>query len=199
VTTFGRTGSTTLGALAHVQEFGGSSIVRKVLDGTTLLDAGEYSAEEPMGTLADPATFLSQEDLNALALRHAEAIGVVVEEVNYVPFLGGAAEFVLRPKDELEFMSELDLRMYEFFRDLPQEERPYLAIIVDSSGAGRHIQGGFPLGAERRFRLSDGTNTLAGGWEGFAWQTDDLTKKLRVDASGRPVEGPQLVENAPNP
>jgi hypothetical protein len=55
---------TTVGALAYVQEFGGSLIVRKVLDGTTLLDDGEYSGEEPVGTLADPATFLSEEDLN---------------------------------------------------------------------------------------------------------------------------------------
>ena len=54
--------------------------------------------------LPDPMTFLSEEDLRAYAESHAEQVGLVVEEVNYVPFLGGTAEFVLRPKDEIKFM-----------------------------------------------------------------------------------------------
>ena len=117
---------------------------------------------------------------------------------NYVPFLGGSAEFVLRPKDELEFMKDLDLRMYEFFRELPQEERAFLLTIVDNTGANRRVQGGFSLGEERQFRLSDGTKASAGGWEGFASQADDLSKALGVDASGRPIEEPQPVEDAPD-
>ena len=192
---------TTVGALAYVQEFGGSLIVRKVLDGTTLLDDREYSGKEPVGTLADPATFLSEEDLNAYALRHADAAGVVVE-VNYVPFFGGTAEFVLRPTDEFKFMSKLDEWMYEFFSDLPQDPRPTLVTIVDSGGANRRVQGWFPLsdGETLQFaRLSDGTKVAISGGEGFAWQADDLTKKLGVDASGRPVEGAQPVEGAPGP
>jgi hypothetical protein len=192
---------TTVGALAHVQELGGSLIVRKVLDGTTLLDDVGGGGEEPVGTLADPATFLSEEELNAFALRHADAAGVVVEEVNYVPFLGGTAEFVLRPTDEFEFMSGLDLWMYEFFRDLPPEPRPFLVTFVDSTGANRRVQGGFPLseeGTNQSARLSDGTKIGIAESEGFAWQADDLTKELGVDASGRPVEGEVPVEDAPD-
>jgi hypothetical protein len=106
---------TSVGALAGVEALGGSAIVRKVLNGTTLLDDGD--GREPVGTLPDPATFLSEEDLRAYAESHAEDAGVVVEEVNYVPFLGGTAEFVLRPKDEIKFMRNLDENMYSFFRD----------------------------------------------------------------------------------
>jgi hypothetical protein len=193
---------TSVGAIAHVQHLGGSLIVRKVLHGTTLLDAGD-TGEEPVGTLTDPATFLTEEDLNAHALQFAETAGVVVEEVNYVPFFGGTAEFVLHPRDELEFMSELDLSMYEFFRDLPQEPRPFLLTFVDSSGANRRVWGGFSLSDPdqgwQRAHLSDGTKVVIAEWDGFAWQADDLTKALGVDASGRPVEGLQPVEGAPGP
>jgi hypothetical protein len=167
---------------------GGSVIVRKVLNGTTLLDDGD--GEEPVGALPHPATFLSEKDLHAYAVDHAEEAGVVVEEVNYVPFLGGTAEFVLRPIDEIEFMRNLDENMYAFFRDFPaQDARPMLLAFVDSSGTNRRVQGSFPL--------SDGTSgpAVAEG-EGFSWQADDLTKVLGVDASGRSI-GP--VEKAPGP
>ena len=192
---------TTVGALAHVVELGGSAIVRKILYGATEIDPDEYAREEMLGTLHDPATFLSEEELNALVFRWADAAEVVVEEVNYIPFLGGAAELVLRPRDELEFMKELDLRMYELLRDFPQEEeRPFLVTIVNSSGANRRVWGGFYLGDERRFRLSDGTKSTAGGGEGFAWQAEDLSKALGWDASGRPSpQQVQPVENAPGP
>jgi hypothetical protein len=194
---------TSLGAIAHVQHLGGSLIVRKVLAGTTLFE--EHDGEEPVGTLTDPATFLSEEDLNNFALRWADEAEAIVEEVNYVPFFGGAAEFVLRPKDELEFMRELDLRMYEFFCGLPQEPRPFLMTIVDSSGAIRRVWGGFLLSDPdqgwQRARLSDGTKVVIAEGDGFAWQADDLTKALGLDASGRPVEtGPvETVEGAPGP
>jgi hypothetical protein len=189
---------TSVGALAYVQEFGGSVIVRKVLNGTTVLDDGD--GEEPVGTLPDPATFLSEEDLRAYADRHAEEAGVVVEEVNYVPFLGGTAEFVLRPTHEIEFMRNLDENMYSFFRDFPsQDPRPMLLTFVDSSGTNRRVQGSFPLseGETVQFaRLSDGTKVQIAEGEGFSWQADDLTKVLGVDASGRST-GP--VEVAPGP
>jgi hypothetical protein len=191
---------TSVGAIAHVQHLGGSLIVRRVLDGATLLDAGD--GEERVGTLTDPPTFLSEEELTDLALRWADEAGVVVE-LNYVPFFGGAAEFVLRPKDELAFMRELDLRLYELFRDLPQEPRPFLVTIVDSSGANRRVWGGFPLSDPdqgwQRARLSDGTKVVIAEWDGFAWQADDLTKALGVDASGRPVGPLKPVEGAPGP
>jgi hypothetical protein len=196
---------TSLGAIAHVQHLGGSLIVRRVLDGTTLLDPDEASQEEPVGTLTDPATFLSEEDLNAHALRWADEAEAIVEEVNYVPFFGGAAEFVLRPKDELEFMRELDLRMYEFFCGLPQEPRPFLMTIVDSSGAIRRVWGGFLLSDPdqglQTARMSDGTKIAIAESDGFAAQAPDLTKALGVDAGGRPVEtGPvETVEGAPGP
>ena len=179
---------TSVGALAYVQEFGGSVIVRKVLTGTTLRD--DLDGEEPVGTLPDPATFLSEEDLHAYADSHAEEAGVVVEEVNYVPFLGGTAEFVLRPKDEIEFMRNLDENIYSFFREYPaQDSRPILLTFVDSSGTNRWVQGSFPL--------SDETSSLAGAdGESFSWQAEDLTKTLGVDASGRST-GP--VEVAPGP
>jgi hypothetical protein len=193
---------TSIGAIAHVQHVGGSLIVRRVLDGTTLFDENE--GEEPVGTLTDPATFLSEEEMNDLALRWADEAEANVE-VNYVPFFGGAAEFVVRPDDELGFMRELDSRMYELFRKLPQEPRPYLVTIVDSSGANRRVQGGFLLSDPdkgwQRARLSDGTRVVIAESDGFAWQADDLTKVLGVDASGRsiapPVEVP--VEEAPGP
>ena len=189
---------TSVGALAHIQALGGSSIDRRVLDGTTLLDSGDVVGPEPVGTLRDPETFLGEEDLNARMLRWAETAEVVVEELNYVPFLGGAAELVLRPRNELKFMRGLDMTLYELFRTLPQEEeRPFLLSIVDSSGANRRVWGFFSLGAERQVRLSDGTKMTAGGSEGFAWQADDLTKKLGVDASGRPVGPLKPVEDAP--
>jgi hypothetical protein len=177
---------TSVGALAAVDELGGSAIVRNVLNGTALLDDG--NGKEPVGRLPDPTMFLSEEDLRAYADSHAETAGVVVEEVNYVPFLGGTAEFVLRPIDEIEFMRNLDENMYAFFRDFPaQDARPMLVTLVDSTGANRRVHGSIPL--------SDGTGGLeiAGG-EGFSWQADDLTKVLGVDASGRSI-GP--VEKAP--
>jgi hypothetical protein len=191
---------TTVGALAHIRELGGSVIARKILHGTTLVDPEGYAGEEAVGTLADPATYLSEEDLNARTLRWAEAVDVVVEELNYVPFLGGAAELVLRPRDELKFMRNLDMALYELFSALPQEEeRPFLFTIVDGSGAARRVWGFFSLGAERHVRQSDGTKMTAGGGEGFAWQADDLSEALGVDASGRPLEGPQPVQNMPEP
>jgi hypothetical protein len=92
------------------------------------------------------------------------------------------------------------MTLYELFRTLPQEEeRPFLLSIVDSSGANRRVWGFFSLGEERQVRLSDGTKMTAGGSEGFAWQADDLSKALGWDASGRPLEGPQPVENIPEP
>lgn len=179
---------TSVGALACVEALGGSVIVRKVLNGTTPLDDGD--GEEPVGTLPDPATFLSEGDLRAYADSHAEEAGVVLDEVNYVPFLGGTAEFVLRPVHEIEFMRNLDENMYSFFRDYPaQDSRPILLTLVDRSGANRRVQGSFPL--------SDGTSGLAvADGEGFSWQADDLRKVLGVDASGRST-GP--VEEAPGP
>ena len=70
---------------------------------------------------------------------------MVVEEVNYVPFLGGTAEFVLRPKDEIEFMRNLDENMYSLFRDFPApDERPMLLTFVDSRGANRRVRSSFP-------------------------------------------------------
>jgi hypothetical protein len=161
---------TSIGAIAHVQHLGGSLIVRRVLDGTTLFD--ECEGEEPVGTLTDPATFLSEEGMNDLARRWADEAEAIAEEVNYVPFFGGAAELVVRPNDELDFMGELDLRMYEFFRDLPQEPRPFLLTIVDSSGANRYVQGGFLLSDPdqgwQRARLSDGTKVVIAESDGFA-------------------------------
>jgi hypothetical protein len=194
---------TSVGALAAVQELGGSMILRRVMNGSTLLDDGD--GEEPVGTLPDFATHLSEEDLRAYADRHAEAAGVVVEEVNYVPFLGGNAEFVLRPKDEIKFMRHLDENMYAFFRDFPaQDARPMLLTFVNSSGANRRVQGSFPLskaGTAAYGHLKDGTKIQIAEGEGFSWQADDLTKVLGVDASGRstapPVEVP--VEEAPGP
>lgn len=184
---------TSVGALAGVEALGGSAIVRKVLSGTTLLDDGD--GKEPVGTLPDPARFLSEEDLRSYAESHAEQIGVVVEEVNYVPFLGGTAEFVLRPKDEIKFMRNLDENMYSFFRDFPaQDSRPMLLTFVDSSGANRRVQGSFPL--------SDGTGGLeVADGEGFSWQAEDLTKVLGVDASGRSIGPVEVapVEEAPGP
>jgi hypothetical protein len=192
---------TSVGAIAHVQHLGGSLIVRRVLDGTTLLDAGD-GGEEPVGRLTEPPTFLSESDLNDLALRWADEADVAVE-LNYVPFFGGTAEFVLRPKDELAFMRELDLRLYELFRVLPQEPRPFLVTVVDGSGANRRVWGGFPLSDPdqgwQRARLSDGTKVVIAEWDGFAWQADDLTKALGVDASGRPVGPLEPVEGAPGP
>jgi len=99
---------------------GGFAIVRKVLSGTTLLDDGD--GKESVGTLPDPATFLSEEALDAYAESHAEEVGLVVQEVNYVPFLGGTAEFVLRPNDEIKFMRNLDENMYSFFRGYPAQD-----------------------------------------------------------------------------
>jgi hypothetical protein len=163
------------------------------MHGTTLLDDGD--GEEPVGPLPDPATFLGEEDLRSYADRHAEEAGVVVEEANYVPFLGGTAEFVLRPKNEIEFMRNRDETMASFFRDFPaQDARPMLMTFVDSSGANRWIQGWFPL--------SDGTGGLkVADGESFSWQAEDLTKTLGVDASGRstgPVEVAP-VQEAPGP
>jgi hypothetical protein len=197
---------TSTGAIAHVQHLGGSLIVRRILDGTTPLDDEEYSQEEPVGTLTDPATFLGKEEMKDIAVRWADEAEAIVE-VNYVPFFGGAAEFVVRPNDELEFMGELDSRMYELFRDLPQEPRPYLLTIVDSSGANRKVQGGFLLSDPdqgwQRARLSDGTKVVIAESDGFAWQAHDLTMKLGVDASGRPVEAvpvePEPFQEAPGP
>jgi hypothetical protein len=184
---------TSVGALAGVEALGGSAIVRKVLNGTTLLDDGD--GKEPVGSLPDPATFLSEEDLRSYADSHAEQVGVVVEGVNYVPFLGGTAEFVLRPKDELKFMRNIDENMYSFFRDFPSKDpRPMLLTAVDSSGANRRVQGSFPL--------SDGTSGLAvAEGESFSWQAEDLTKVLGVDASGRSVGPVEVapVEDAPGP
>jgi hypothetical protein len=163
------------------------------VNGTKLLDDG--NGDEPVGTLPDPARFLSEEDLHGYAVRYAQEAGVIVEEVNYVPFLGGTAEFVLRPKDEIQFMRNLDENMYSFFRDFPSKDpRPMLLTFVDSSGTNRRVQGSFPL--------SDGTSGLAvAEGESFSWQADDLTKVLGVDASGRsiapPVEAP--VEETPGP
>jgi hypothetical protein len=191
---------TSVGALAHVVELGGSAIARKILNGTRSVDPFGYGGEEAVGTLRDPTTFLSEEELETRVRRWAGTAGVVVEEVNYVPFLGGTAELVLRPKDELEFMKELDSRMYGLLSGFPQEEeRPFLVTFVDSSGANRRVWGGFHLGDERHFRLSDGTKATAGGGEGFAWQADDLSKALGWDASGRSIEPARPVENIPEP
>jgi hypothetical protein len=178
---------TSVGALAGVESFGGSAIVRKVMNGTMLL---EDDGKEPVGTLPDTATFLSEDDLRAYADSHADDAGVVVEEVNYVPFLGGTAEFVLRPTDEIKFMRNLDENMYSFFRDFPSKDpRPMLLTVVDGSGTNRWVQGSFPL--------SDGTSGLAAAeGESFSWQAEDLTEVLGVDASGRSI-GP--VEQAPGP
>ena len=193
---------TSVAAIAHVQHVGGSLIVRRVLAGTTLLDE-EDGGEEPVGTLTDPPTFLSEADLNELALRWANAADVAVE-LNYVPFLGGAAEFVVRPKDEIEFMKRSDEALFLLFRDMPQEPRPFLITVVDNSGASRYVSGGFPLSDPdqtwQRARLSDGTEVVIAESDGFAWQADDLTKVLGVDASGRsiqPAMGP--VEVVPGP
>jgi hypothetical protein len=75
--------------------------------------------------------------------------------------------------------------------------------IVDSSGANRRVWGGFPLSDPdqgwQRARLSDGTKVVIAEWDGFAWQADDLTKALGVDASGRPVGPLKPVEGAPGP
>ena len=189
---------TSVGALAHIKALGGSSIERRVLDGTKLLDSGDVVGPEPVGTLRDPETFLSEEDLNARTLRWAEAADVVVEDLNYVPFLGGTAELVLRPRHELKFMRGLDMTLYELFRALPQEEeRPFLLTVVDGSGANRRVWGFFSLGEERQVRVRGGTKMTAGGSEGFAWQADDLSRALGWDASGRPFPEQAPVEDAP--
>jgi hypothetical protein len=182
---------TSVGALAYVQRFGGSRIVRRVLDGATALDAGDAGGGEPVGTLVDPKTFLSEDDLNDHARSRADDAGVVVEEVNYVPFLGGTAEFVLRPTDESEFWSEFDERMSRLFRGFPEEGRPSLVTIVNGRDAIRLVQGHFPLSDGDRpqyTRLPDGTKAQIAGGEGFAWYAPDVQAILRP-------EGP--VQNAP--
>jgi hypothetical protein len=91
-------------------------------DGTKVLEQDI----ELGGVLTESGTSLSEDDLKARALRSAKGAGVVVEEVNYVPFFGGTAEFVLRPIDEPAFMSEFEARMslfFSFVRDLPPAGR----------------------------------------------------------------------------
>jgi hypothetical protein len=165
---------TTVGGVEYARRFGGSSIVRKVLHDTTILQKDNTE----VGTLTDPATFFSEEDLRAHALRYADAAGVVVEEVNYVPFFSGTAEFVLRPRDESEFMSEFAERMYLFFRGLLSPGRtPVLVTIVDSSGANRLIKWFVPLSDEGTAQYIHGTGgrkIQIAEWEGMAWQARDL-------------------------
>ena len=185
-----------VGALAYVQEFGGSFIAPKALHGTTLLYEGSYRqlvrgrvvSAERVGTLADPATFLSEDDLNAYALRHADAAGVVVEEVNYVPFFRGTAEFVVRPTDESEFVSEFQSRTDLFVRDLRSEQKPYLVTIVDSSGANRLMFGYFPLSEETRA----GTPGPGTG-NGIAWAAHDLKICLGFYCQNYELESPPIV------
>ena len=138
---------TTVAGVEYAQRFGGSFIVSKVVHDTTVLE----KEETEVGTVSDPATLLSEEDLSVVVSRYANDAGVLVEEINYVPFFGGTAEFVLRPTDESKFMHEFDKRMYLFFRHLvpsDRKPRPVLVTIVDDSGAIRLVQGSIPLSDE---------------------------------------------------
>lgn len=109
---------------------------RKVFNGTTLID----EEKDDVGTLTGEVDFYSEQDLIDFANQHAGAAGVVVE-VNYVPFFGGAAEFVLRPTDESEFLAEADLRLSNFLNDVHADgRRPVLVTIVNGAGANRLVQ-----------------------------------------------------------
>ena len=185
---------TTVGGIEYAQRFGGSTVAPTILVGTKVHKANE----ELVGTLTDSPTFLSEDELRAQALRSADAAGVILDELNYVPFFGGTAEFVLRPTDESTFMSEYDERMSRFFGfvvDLPSPgRRPVLVTIVDSDGANRLIQGSVPLsdeGTTQYARVEGGRKAQIAEGAGMAWQADDLTV-LRGGAAGR-------VEEAPGP
>ena len=138
-----------VGAVEYAQHFGGSYMVRKVFDGTKLVN----QEKDDVGAVTAEVDFFSEQDLVDYAEQHAEAAGVVVEEVNYVPFFGGAAEFVLRPTDEEAFLAEADLRISDFLGDLQANgRRPSLVTIVNSAGSNRLVQGGVPT--------SDGTDPV---------------------------------------
>jgi hypothetical protein len=185
---------TTVGGIEYVQRFGGSTVVPTILVGTNVHQADA----ELVGTLTDAPTFLSEDELRAQALHSADAAGVILEELNYVPFFGGTAEFVLRPIDESEFMKEYDERMSRFFGfvlDLPSPgRRPVLVTIVDSEGANRVIQGSVPLsdeGTTQYARVEGGRKVQIAEGAGMAWQADGLTV-LGGGATER-------VEEAPGP
>ena len=152
-----------VGAVEYAQHFGGSYMVRKVFNGTTLIN----QEKDDVGTLADEVAFYSEQDFIDYAEQHADAAGVVVEEVNYVPLLGGTAEFVLRPTDESEFLAEADLRLIDFLDDLHSKGgRPSLVTIVNSAGANRLVQGSVPT--------SDGTNPVKALSIGMSWAAEDI-------------------------
>ena len=167
-----------VGAVEYVQHVGGSYMVRKVFDGTTLID----QERDDVGTLAAEVDFFSEQDLIDYAEQHAGAAGVVVEEVNYVPVLGGTAEFVLRPTDEAEFLAEADLRISNFLGDLHANgARPGLVTIVNSAGANRLVQGGAPT--------SDGSDPVKAQSIGLSWQADGI--HIWDRGTGDAVEAPE--------
>jgi hypothetical protein len=164
--------------------------VSKVVHDTTVLE----KEETEVGTVSDPATLLSEEDLSVVVSRYANDAGVLVEEINYVPFFGGTAEFVLRPTDESKFMHEFDKRMYLFFRHLvpsDRKPRPVLVTIVDDSGAIRLVQGSIPLsdeGTAQYGRDENGQKYQIAEGEGMSWAADDLTKLLGWETGAGAVE-----------
>lgn len=179
---------TTVGAVECAQRFGGWAIFRRIRTGTRLSEP----EKDEVGTLAEPGTFLTEDELRAEALRSADAAGVVVEEVNYVPFFGGTAEFVLRPTDESQFMSEFDERMSRFFRffgDLPSPgERPVLVTIVDENGANRLVQGDVPLSEDGKDVFHNGKKVkFPQTGVSWGWYADDLETEFG-DAAVAPVQ-----------
>ena len=179
---------TTVGAVECAQRFGGWTISRRIRTGARLSEPDKNG----VGVLAEPGTFLSEDELRAQALRSADSAGVVVEEVNYVPFFGGTAEFVLRPTDESKFMSEFDERMSRFFRffgDLPSlGERPILVTIVDKSGVNRLVQGDVPLSEDGKDVFHNGKKVkFPQTGVSWAWYADDLETEFG-DAAVAPVQ-----------
>ena len=114
----------------------------------------------------------SEQDLVDYAEQHAGAAGVVVEEVNYVPFFGGAAEFVLRPSDEAEFLTEADPRLSRFLGGLPN--RPSLVTIVDSYGANRIVLGSVPYKPDYSVTLGGPCCSPVIVGIGLLWQADGI-------------------------
>jgi hypothetical protein len=147
-----------IGAVAFVQENGGSFVERKVYDGTTFL----YSDKDESASLTvDPDDVITESEAESQAAKNASAVGGTVVELNHLPFFGGSIELVFQPTDSEGFLGNYEENLTALVDGLIGPTRPTLVSIVDSNEDALVVVGYVPLG--------DPTETSAGGIS-VGWQ-----------------------------
>lgn len=169
----------TIAGVQYAQENSGIIAVKRVaIDGST-----QISEEiDNVGLIGAPASSMSQSDLGVHAVIYDGPAGLTHRAVNYVPFLGGAPEFVMELNvSESTFMASWNERIVTFLSsgsNLMDDNRPYMVTVQNATGLNRLIVTYVPLedSFDASFAQSKGVGSL--------WVHNDLLAQLSSGTVG---------------